>query len=116
MIEHNSGRKDIELKEARIPKTHGSAKRNLKQQSILRIPYTGGTLKSKIETTLKNAKRPKGTLAIAQEDNGQKLKHQLVKPDPFPKKNCGRERCKAVVKGESVSVSMWKEAYVETKR
>ena len=68
--------------------------------SILRVPYTGGVLKNKVERTLQNAKRPKGTRTVAQEDSGDKLQHQLVRPDPFPKKDCGREKCKAVVKGK----------------
>jgi len=37
--------------------------------------------------------RPDGIRVRVQEDGGQQLKNILVRQDPFPKTNCGRERC-----------------------
>ena len=64
--------------------------------SILRVPYTRGVMKSLVNRTLKTNKKPEGTLAMAQEDSGDRLLHQLVKPDPFPSLSCGRPTCKTI--------------------
>ena len=64
LIEHNSGRKDIyrnreerekehRIKGGKNTKDSWFRKKKSETTSILRIPYTGGTLKNKIETTLK---------------------------------------------------------------
>ena len=70
-----------------------------KTTSILRVPYTAGILKQKMANILKRVKQPKGTHAVAHEDNGDKLHHQLLRPDPFPASTCGRTECKTKVKG-----------------
>ena len=54
--------------------------------SILRVPYTRGVLKKKIQNSLNKIRRPEGTLTLAQEDSGDKLKHQLIQQDPFSEK------------------------------
>ena len=109
--DHNSGKKDMyrnrEERERDYKEKGGRAtsdswfrkkKSNKKTTSILRVPYTGGKLKGKIDKTLKKMKSPRGTNTLAQEDSGEKLLHKLVRPDPFPAGNCGREGCKTIVK------------------
>ena len=66
--------------------------------SVLRVPYTRGKMKKMIDRTLETSSRPDGTHAIAHEDSGDKLLHQLVRPDPFPADSCGRQQCRTVKK------------------
>ena len=64
--------------------------------SILRVPYTGGDLREKMNEILRATGTPEGTKTVAQEDSGIKLKDMLVRPDPFPMETCGRNDCQTV--------------------
>ena len=62
--------------------------------SVLRVPYTNNSkLKKLTEDKLKRMKAPLGTKTSIVEGGGNKLKDQLIKLDPFPKDNCGKEDC-----------------------
>ena len=70
------------------------------ETSILRVPYTkGAVLKRKMNTVIQTERRPNGTKTKVQEDSGDKLVHQLIKPDPFAGDTCGRRECRTVTKG-----------------
>ena len=65
-----------------------------KVTSILKVPMTGGgVLRGKVEEALKKCPAPDGIKTRVQESNGIKLRHSLMRSDPFPRPNCGREDC-----------------------
>ena len=65
-----------------------------KVTSILKVPMTmGGSLKCKVREALSKCPSPDGIKTRVQESNGVKLKHSLMKNDPFPRANCGRDGC-----------------------
>ena len=114
LVDHESGKKNMyrnreereiekeqkggEMKKDSWFRKRGSEKQQ-KTTSILRVPYTEGILKKEIQKVIVTARQPEGTNAAAYEDNGDKLHHQLVRPDPFPAITCGRTECKTVVEG-----------------
>ena len=109
--EHEKGNKDIyrsrEDREEQMRKKGKTDKSNWFRKeeenpdtSILRVPYTnGGTLKRKINAVVQAGRKPKGTKTKVQEDSGDRLIHQLIKPDPFARDTCGRPECRTVTKG-----------------
>ena len=112
--EHNSGKKNLyrnrkereeECKQKGGKRTKDSwfrkkgGKDKERTTSILRVPYTRGVLKEEMDKTLSIAQKPEGTCTVAYEESGQKLHHMLVRPDPFPKEECGRAQCRTVVEG-----------------
>jgi hypothetical protein len=95
--------KEIEAKGGKKNKATWFRKRGkegeTEETSILRIPYTEGVLKKRINNEIQRGKNPPGTKVKVQEDSGERLLHQLVKPDPFAKESCGRPDCRTVTKG-----------------
>ena len=107
---HNSGSQDIyrsredrkeqiRIKGGKIKKDNWYKKKNKigeKITSILNVPYTNGALLKEIKEIVKQSPNPTGTRMNVQEEEGVKLCHQLVRPDPFPRKNCPRPDCKTI--------------------
>ena len=65
-----------------------------KVTSILKVPMTdGGVLRSNVEEVVKKCPAPEGIKIRVQESNGVKLKHSLMRSDPFPRPSCERDEC-----------------------
>ena len=65
-----------------------------KVTSVLKVPLTANQELSKgIKSIVKDSKAPEGIVTRVQEANGEKLKFLLTKSDPFPRSECGRQRC-----------------------
>ena len=128
---HNEGKKDIyrsratrneqlRLRGGKASKDNWYKKKKDSSEkngttSILRVPYTGGTLAKAMSNCIKEGAAPKGTKTIVQEDTGIKLAHQIVKQDPFPLSTCSREKCNTVVSGKESCHSTCYQANVNYK-
>ena len=62
--------------------------------SVIKVPYScNSVLKKSLQDSAKKCKPPENTQTRIVESGGSKLKNILIKPDPFPKMNCGRSEC-----------------------
>ena len=107
---HNSGKKDIYRSRSERNKEKGNKggkqtkdnwykkkKSNKKTEgrtvSILQIPFAQN-LKEAVEKITNDKKKSIGNFKTkVQETGGDRLQFALVRPDPFPRKTCGREKC-----------------------
>lgn len=107
LVEHLEGRKDIyrsrEERRRQLAERGGRTRKDdwfrkrgrggEKTTSVLRVPYTNGRLKKKIGEIIESMKGPEGTHTRVQEDSGDKLRHEIARPDPFTRESCGRLDC-----------------------
>ena len=62
--------------------------------SVLRVPFTKGSLvKKEAENVFNCHKPPKGLYTQVLEGGGSKLEHSLMRSDPFPRPSCHRTDC-----------------------
>jgi hypothetical protein len=62
--------------------------------NTVRVPATpGGRLLRRVETALARAPAAEGTKVRPEEEAGRSAKQELVRSDPFPQEQCGREDC-----------------------
>ena len=67
--------------------------------SVLKVPFTRGVLSGRIKETLRISTTPERICTRVQEGGGNKLRDQIIKPDPFPKDKCHRPDCRTVKRG-----------------
>jgi hypothetical protein len=62
--------------------------------NTVRVPATpGGRLLRRVETALARAPAAEGTKVRPEEEAGRSTKQELVRSDPFPREQCGRQGC-----------------------
>ena len=114
MRAHQAGEEDIyrsrERRREQIEQKGGRSDREnwFKQKSgaqkvtsVLKVPLTSrNKLKLEVEAVLKRYTAPEGVKTRVQESNGKKLRHTMMRTDPFPRTECGREKCPLSSGGE----------------
>ena len=78
--------------------------------AILTVPATEGSkLAGKVKEALAAAPNPTGCSTLVREQPGPSIKQQLVKSNPLPREECGRELCPFRMGGEKCRERCYRE-------
>ena len=74
-----------------------------KTTSVMKVPFTSGVLSSELSKSMKETTPIEGISTRIQESGGNRMKEQIIRPDPFSMERCSRNDCRTISKGKNAT-------------